>query len=443
MVDDDADGPSSDEDAAGGDPDGADIPAGDPDGADVPAADAADAVPRSSYLLVVLGAVGYLLLMANWFVLAAFLEPIADGLGLSDTQSGALVGAVPLTYVPISLLSGLALDRIGARRGIALAVLIFGVAQLLRSATVGFAGMLATTVLFAVGATGITFGLPKLVASIFPSRLLGTMSTVYILGSYAGTAAAYSVGRAILGPALGGWRPTFRALGGAALAFLLVWVPVAVWHARRHGTPYGGDEESGFSVASLRADVANVFSHRVMRLLVVIGTVYLLLGHSLQGWLPTLAGSRGVSPEAAATVATLFVVGQAVGTIVVPPASDRLNRRREAVVVCGLAAVVGVVALVFVGSAVTAAAAALVVGSGVGGVSPLVRAIPTEIEEIGPALTATAVSLVFAVGELGGFFGPFLVGGLRDLTGSFVPGLALLAVGALAMVVAGLRLPEI
>ncbi|MFC7195202.1 MFS transporter [Halosimplex aquaticum] len=151
----------------------------------------------------------------------------------------------------------------------------------------------------------------------------------------------------------------------------------------------------------------------------------------------------GRLPEVAATVATLFVVGQAVGTVVVPPVSDRLGRRRDGVVACGLAAVAGVVALAFVGDAVGAGAAALVAGSGVGGVSPLVRAIPTEIEDIGPALTATAVSLIFAVGELGGFFGPFLVGGLRDLTGSFLPGLAVLAVGALAMVAAGLRLPEI
>jgi len=402
-----------------------------------------DAVPPSSYVLAVLGAVSYLLLMANWFALAAFLEPIGRQLGLSDTQSGALVGAVPLTYVPLSLLSGLALDRIGARRGIALAVGIFGVAQLLRSATTGFAGMLATTVLFAVGATGITFGLPKLVASVFPSRLLGTMSTVYILGSYAGTATAYSVGRAILGPELGGWRPTFRVLGAAALAFLVVWVPVAVWHARRHGTPYGADADAEFSLGSLRADVARVFSHRVMRLLVVVGTVYLLLSHSLQGWLPTLAGARGAAPGRAATVATLFVVGQAAGTVVVPPLSDRLERRRGAVVACGAAALLGVAGLAVGASVLAASVAAVVVGGGVGGVSPLVRAIPTEVEEIGPALTATAVSLVFAVGELGGFFGPFLVGGLRDLTGSFAPGLALLAVGCVAMVAAGIRLPEV
>jgi cyanate permease len=85
----------------------------------------------------------------------------------------------------------------------------------------------------------------------------------------------------------------------------------------------------------------------------------------------------------------------------------------------------------------------LVVGAGIGGVSPLLRAIPTEIEDVGPELTATAVSLIFAFGELGGFAGPFVVGALRDATGSFVPGIAALVVGAVAIVAAGAWLPEV
>jgi cyanate permease len=402
-----------------------------------------DVVPSSSYLLVVLGGVSYLALMINWFALPAFLAPISDELGLSGTQSGILVGAVPLTYVPLSLLTGLVLDRIGARRGIALAVAVFGTANVLRSFAVGFPEMLAATVFLAVGATGVTFGLPKLVSGIFPSRLLGTMSTVYILGSYAGIAAAYSVGRGMLGPLLGGWRPTFRVLGVAALCFLAVWIPLAWWHGRRHGTPYGGDGGSSFSLGSLRTDVARVLSHRTMQLLVVVGTVYLLLQHGLQGWIPSLLESRGISADTAATVASLFVVGQAAGSIVIPPVSDRLERRRAAVVGCGAGAVVGVASLAVAGSAVFAAVAVVVVGAGIGGVSPLLRAIPTEIEDIGPELTATAVSLIFAVGELGGFAGPFVVGTLRDVTGSFVPGFAALAVGAVAMVLAGIRLPDV
>jgi nitrate/nitrite transporter NarK len=86
-------------------------------------------------------------------------------------------------------------------------------------------------------------------------------------------------------------------------------------------------------------------------------------------------------------------------------------------------------------------AGALVVGIGVGGLSPLVRIVPAELDGIGPELTGTAVGLVFAVGELGGFLGPFLIGAGYDLTGSYVPGLAVIGLGCLGTVLAGRRLP--
>jgi branched-subunit amino acid ABC-type transport system permease component len=70
--------------------------------------------------VVVLGGVSYLLLMANWFALAAFLDPISEQLGFTGAQAGALVGAIPLTYVPLSLLTGLVLDRVGARPDVVL-----------------------------------------------------------------------------------------------------------------------------------------------------------------------------------------------------------------------------------------------------------------------------------------------------------------------------------
>jgi cyanate permease len=73
----------------------------------------------------------------------------------------------------------------------------------------------------------------------------------------------------------------------------------------------------------------------------------------------------------------------------------------------------------------------------------MVRAIPPSLEDIGTRLTGTAVGLVFAVGEIGGFAGPFLIGLLRDATGSFLPGLAVLAAGGIAAVFAGYRLNSV
>jgi cyanate permease len=84
----------------------------------------------------------------------------------------------------------------------------------------------------------------------------------------------------------------------------------------------------------------------------------------------------------------------------------------------------------------------VVAGVGIGGLAPLMRSIPIELDGIGPQLTGVATGLVFTVGEVGGFAGPFLIGSLRDATGSFLPGFALLAAGGLVVVAAGYLMDE-
>jgi nitrate/nitrite transporter NarK len=69
-----------------------------------------------------------------------------------------------------------------------------------------------------------------------------------------------------------------------------------------------------------------------------------------------------------------------------------------------------------------------------------VRAIPPELEGVGPRLTGVAVGVVFAGGELGGFLGPVVVGALYDLTGTYAVGLGVLGAAGVAAVAAGSRL---
>jgi nitrate/nitrite transporter NarK len=72
-----------------------------------------------------------------------------------------------------------------------------------------------------------------------------------------------------------------------------------------------------------------------------------------------------------------------------------------------------------------------------GGLSPLIRAVPVELEGIGARLTGTAVGIVFAVGEIGGFLGPVAIGVLRDTMGTFTPGLLVAALCTLVAAGAG------
>ena len=395
---------------------------------------------RRSYALVALGALSYTCLTFVWFSLAAYLPEIIADVGLTGTQAGVLAGAVPLTYIPLALFSGLAIDRVGAGPSIGAGALVFGVAQVLRSAAPGFPTLLAATLLVGVGGTAITFGLPKLVSVLFPPERTGTPSSVYLVGSSAGTAGAFAVGRPILGPALGGWRPLFLWSGIVAVGYAVGWLLLVQFVGIGGRAP---DEDPTFTPESIGRDVRRVVGHRELRLLVIVGTMYLLLVHGLQGWLPTLLESRGLASTLAGRTTSLLVAANVVGVLGVPPLADRLGVRRGAIITCSALAGCGVLGILAGGVGLLAGVGVVFAGLGLGGISPLVRAIPAELDGIGPDLTGAAVGLVFAIGEIGGFAGPVLLGGLYDLTGSFAPGLVVLAGGGGVAMLAGLAMRDV
>jgi len=395
---------------------------------------------RRAYAAVVVGTGGYTCLMFIWFSLPASLSTIIADLELSGTQAGVVAGAVPLTYIPIALWTGLVIDRVGPGRSLAAGVLIYGVAQIGRSFAAGFPSLLAATLLIGVGATAITFGLPKLVSVLFPPDETGFPSSIYLVGASTGTAGAFAVGRPILSPLLGGWRELFFWSGVVAVGYGILWFVVA--HrlgidARNRAANDADAADSSLSLAAVRRDLKLVLTHRELQLVVVIGTMYLLIAHGMQGWLPTLLEARGYSPDRAGRTTSLLVAANVVGVLTVPAAADRLGARRTALMVCGLVATLGISGVLSSGLGLVLLGSVLVTGFGFGGLSPLIRAIPPELEGIGARLTGTAVGFIFAVGEIGGFLGPVLIGTLYDLTGSYTPGLGILATGGLVVAVAG------
>lgn len=398
--------------------------------------------PLENAVLLGVGGIGYGALLFVWFSLPAYLAPIIDALGLSGTQAGILAGAIPLTYIPLGLASGLIIDRIGARTGIGVGIALAGIGQLGRAGSPDFATMLALTLVMGVGATGLTFGLPKLAAELYPSDLVGRAASVYLVASYAGSASVFALGRPIIGPALGGWRPLFLASGGVTIVLAAIWMALS-WYVP--AGEYERDDDGGtFALASLLGDLRAVFSHRDLRLLVVLGTAYLFVMHGLQGWLVTLFEARGVDPGLAGVVTSVLIVGQVVGVLTIPALAERLGRTRQTLVGCGVLGAIGISGLFFEpGVALLLVIPVALIGVGMGGLAPLIRSIPVELDGIGPALTGTAVGLVFAVGEIGGFLGPVVIGLLRDATGSFAPGLLLCAVAALVAAGAGAAMSDV
>lgn len=393
-----------------------------------------DAATRRAYGLVLVATLSYACLMFIWFSLPAYLSTIIADLGLTGVQAGVVVGAVPLTYVPLALFSGLVVDRVGPGRTLAAGVLVYGLAQVGRSYATGFPSLLGFTLLIGVGATTITFGLPKLVSLLFPADRTGLPSSLYLLGASAGSAGVFGVGRPVVGPLLGGWRPLFFWSGLVAVVYGVGWLAVA-WYAGVDERT--ADDGSSFTVESVGRDLGLVLSHRELQFVVVIGTMYLLVTHGVQGWLPTVLESRGLSPDRAGQTTSLFVAAFAAGVLTVPAIADRYAARRAALVTCGCVVFGGGVGLAMGDVGAVTFAGVIATGVGVGGLSPLVRAITPELEDIGVRLTGTAMGFVFAVGEIGGFLGPVLIGTFNQLTGSYLPGLGLVAAAGLVVVLAG------
>lgn len=424
-------------------------------------------VGTSEYLMIGLGSVSYTCYTFIWFSLPAFLSVVIDELGLSTTQAGVLVGAVPLVYIPLGLASGLLIDRIGSRAAIGGALVVFALAQIARGSADGFWMLLVPTLLLGVAGTAITFGLPKLVSELFPAERTGSMSSVYQIGSQLGPVLAFGLARPVLGPFFGGWRAVFFASGAFVLAYAVVFLIAAAVYGHAHTlglvTPGGTDgsngsdapdtnddpdgsatdgtaeetEERAFTWSSARQDLARVFSHRDMLLLVVVGTMYLFINHGLRGWLAVILEFRGFTPELAGLATSLLIVAQVAGTVTIPPLSDRLGRSKPLLAGCGVLCLVGSAGILVVPTLLPAIVVVLLVtGAGLGGLSPMIKVVPIQLDGIGPTLTATAVSFVYAVGEIGGFAGPFVIGAIRDATASFAIGISILVVASAIIILA-------
>lgn len=388
---------------------------------------------RWSYGLVVTATFSYVALMFIWFSIPAYLSVITDEVGLTSLEAGLLVGAVPLTYIPLALISGIIVDSKGPGVSLAAGAVLFGGAQIGRSVATGFASLFVFTTLIGVGATTITFGLPKLVSILFPPKRTGFPSTIYLLGASGGSALVFGVGRPVFGPWLGGWRPLFFWSGIVAIAIAAGWYTVAKW-AKIDARV---SDANSLSVERALEDLKHLLTHRELQLVVVIGSMYLLIMHSLQGWLPVILESRGFSPSIAGKITGILVIAIALGTFVVPTAADRLSARRKALVACGVIVSTGILGIVISSAVIPLVGAVIIVGFGVGGISSIVRAIPPELEGVGVEFTGAAVGFIFAVGEIGGFLGPVVIGTLHCITGSYTPGLAILGLAGLVVVIAG------
>jgi NNP family nitrate/nitrite transporter-like MFS transporter len=359
-----------------------------------------------------LATISFAVCFAAWGLIGALAPRFREALGLSAATTGLLI-ATPvllgsLARLPIGALG----DRFGGRSILFILMLVVAGACLLVPLAHGFEQLLAAG--FLLGLAGASFS----VGVGFVSRWTPRERQGLALGIYGAGNAGQSVAvfLAPLAAAAFGVPWVFRGAAVLVAAYAVVWLALA-----RNPTVAGPRPGLGALGAVLREPLAWVLS--LFYFLTFGGFVAFGI------YLPTLLRDEfGFTPGNAGFRAAGFVVLATAARPLGGWLADRLGGAR---VVAGVFLGIVPFALLLAWSAIVpftvgALGCAALLGVGNGAVFKLVG-------ERFPDRAGTVAGLVGAMGGLGGFFPPLLLGVFRDRMGEVWPGFVLLAATALGM----------
>jgi len=386
------------------------------------------------------GGYRWLMLTLGWLIyfsfglintaIAPLVAPIMGDLGLTYTQMGVIAGAWQLLYIFSAQPLGLAIDRLGAHRSLFLGAAVVSASSMLRFHATGFGDLFAYVALFGLGGPLISIGTSKLVSTWFSGEERGTASGINASGSAIGSMAALALTNSLVLPLTGGWRNVFQAYGVFGFSVALIWL---VLGGRSPAAGLGPTEPSEHRRSG--GAVRELLGHREIWLVVGIGVVFFLANHALQNWLPRMLELKGMSPADAGYATSLMALTGILGSLVVPRLAYRAASMRSTIAAVILLSGASIL-LIGAGGGPALLAGIASTGFFNRALLPVLMVALMEMPEVGAERMGTAGGLFFSVGEIGGFMGPFLMGYLKDLTGSFLAGILFLAVVTEASIIA-------
>ncbi|NVM77032.1 D-galactonate transporter [Duganella sp. SG902] len=385
----------------------------------------------------------------------AKLQMQAD-LGFSDAVYGIGAGIFFIGYFLFEVPSNLLMTRAGARIWIARIMISWG----LISAALMFTNSVATFYLlrFLLGAAEAGFfpGIILYLTYWYPAQRRARMVAVFM----SGVAVAGVVGGPLSGWIMkafagvhgwNGWQWLFL-LEGVPSVLLGVWTLFYLDDGIR-GARWLSESDKQALEREIAADrqqqqhmpLARLFRSGEVWLLALVYFLCVMGLYGVSFWLPQLIKNSGVKDvfDIGLLSAVPYLVA-AVVMVLVARRSDRTGERRWHTAGAALAGALGLVAAtLYSGDTAIALAALSVATAGILTTFPIFWSLPTAL--LGGAAAAAGIAMINSIGNLAGFVAPYLVGAVRDATGSTASGIYLIAAsllaGALLVVTAVRRLP--
>ena len=361
-----------------------------------------------------------------------------NDLKFSETVYGLGAGIFFIGYFLFEVPSNLLLHRYGARKWIARIMISWGVVSACMMLVKTPTSFYILRFLLGVAEAGFFPGIILYLTYWYPAARRAKVTSLFMTGiPMAG----------VIGGPLSGWIITafdgMNGLAGWKWLFILEAIPsiflglmvLLYLNDKISDASWLTAQEKAMLHRNIEADSANIEDHSALGAfrngkVWILAAAYFGFIMGLYGvgfWLPSLIKASGVT--SAVTIGWLVAIPYAAAVacmIWTSGHSDRTGERRWHIAVPALLGAVGLVASILVPQTPLWAIVTLTVAT-MGILTALAQFWCLPPAFLGGAAAAAGIAVINSVGNLAGFASPFIVGWIKDLTGSTNNGLLVIA----------------
>lgn len=373
---------------------------------------------------------------------------LREALGVSETVFNSVygfgAGLFFIGYFLFEVPSNLILQRVGARIWIARIMIFWGIVSMGFMFLKGITMFYVMRFLLGAAEAGFFPGVILYLTFWYPARERARAVALFALGGILAGVIGSPISGAVLHMdglgGLAGWQWLFfiEAIPAVLMGLVVLFILPNGPQQAKWLTP----EEKAWIQARIDAErTTSSATHQSLRNVFTNGRVwifcllYLLLntgGYGYEMWLPSIVKNfSGLSDWAVGCINAIPYFAAGVAMLLVARYSDRTGQRKGVVSIAALTSAMGFALSAYFKNPFLALAALTLAFIGLKCTVAPLWAMATTF--LGSVTAAAGIALINSVGNLGGFIGPYLVGVIKDKTGSSVAALLLLGAALLTM----------
>ena len=395
-------------------------------------------IVKVSWRLLPLVVVAYLVAYIDRTNVAFAALTMNKDLGISAYMYGLGAGIFFLGYALFEVPSNLVLEKVGARLWIARIMLTWGIISGLMAAATGPISFIVLRFLLGVAEAGFFPGMILYFTYWYPAHFRGRVISTLFIAVPLGNALASVMSGAILEMdgvwGLHGWQWVY--IIEALPAVLLAFVVLRLMTDRPAVAHWLNADEKEWLESELEAERAHIESAGRLTLwraltdkrVLVLALIYLtsvIASYGITFFLPQIVKGLGHSNFVTGLLTAIPYTIGVLGLICWGHSSDRHKERRWHLIVASTLAAIGLAGTAFFTGSAWALVTMSVAAIGLYGSRPSFWPMPSLF--LTGAAAAVGIALINSIGNIGGYVGPFIVGWIKQSTGSFEMGVYFLA----------------